>query len=571
MNNSNFRTSIRYVDIRNLEKILSNLSRNITFDDKDGFSDQDVRLVQTLVTLEDIFDLSPPTNDLFNSCTIRMPNSYSFQEIGGKDCHSHFKIGKFYLQEFVCYRFEFETVKKLDKYQFRNLAYALAYPGMFYGVAFNVSTFLKADYVKVIVNPVQIRPYRSAAFAPSFWRRYNPKRKTAKYNWFTITYGMLINKRLPPPFNTSCVDYQSRGFIDANDCIRQCLIYRTKSNFNLYPYSVLIQNFQQNGLQNQGNSSLNSSPMKEKSSQNSSPMKEKSSQNREKNERTDGIHLSMEKLPLDLKTIVVHDLETNETIGSTLYNLEESCSRSCSSLDCEVEYSMTQVSKEPQMDVMAFQVNTPQKPTYKIHFHPKTKFIEYFIYVLSCFGTWFGLSILSLNPFRYTFCCSGSQKTVENNDVKIFDHSEDKEGRRDDEELNRRQTRSNEVGLRTEIGIRSRRRNQSQRNPVCYYCLETSHILMRELRQELSMITFLLDATGHRIDYHGDSSRSQNRRIGHRFGDQSRYHFRNSDRTNAPRAVTFSSRHRLPPPLVRVNGGSVVYEPTRGDPIMPRN
>lgn len=548
----------------NLEPILSNLTNNITFDDKDGFSDQDVRLVQTLVTLEDIFNLSPPTNNLFNSCTIRMPNSYSFEEIKGNDCHSHFKIEKFYLQEFVCYRFEFETVRKLGKYRFRNLAYALAYPGMIYGVTFNISTFLKADYVKVIVNPVQIRPYRSAAFAPSFWRRYNPKKKTAKYNWFTITYGMLINKRLPAPFATSCVDYESRGFIDANDCIRQCLINGTKSNFDLYPYSVLIQNSQENGLQNQGKSSLNPGSIKEKSSK-----------NREKNEGTDGAHLGMEKLPLALKTIVVHDLETNEAIGRTLYNLEESCSQSCSWLDCEVEYSMTQVSKEPQMNIMSFQVDVPQKPTYRIHFHPKTRFIEYFIYVLSCFGTWFGLSILSLNPFRYTFCCSGFQTTVENNDVKIFDHSEDKEGRRDDDELKRQtRTRSNEAGLRTEAGIRSRRRNQSERSPICYYCLETSHILMRELSQELSMITFLLDATGHRIDHYGDSSRSQNRNkltpIGHQFGDQSRNHFRNRDRTNAPRAVSFSSRHRLPLPLVRVNGGSV-YQPTRGGPIMPRN
>src|SRR5688572_27676241 len=49
---------------------------------------------------------------------------------------------------------------------------------------------------------------------------------------------------------------------------------------------------------------------------------------------------------------------------------------------------------------MVFIINLPREPAMTINHLPELRLVEFLVYIFSCFGTWFGLSILHLNPLK---------------------------------------------------------------------------------------------------------------------------------------------------------------------------
>lgn len=66
------------------------------------------------------------------------------------------------LQEFICYRVHWYAVEG-RKFAYRNMAYPLAYPGMFFAVQADSTLFVHADFMKTIIH--QVRNHR--------WTSYN--------------------------------------------------------------------------------------------------------------------------------------------------------------------------------------------------------------------------------------------------------------------------------------------------------------------------------------------------------------------------------------------------------------
>src|SRR5438270_6934839 len=49
----------------------------------------------------------------------------------------------------------------------------------------------------------------------------------------------------------------------------------------------------------------------------------------------------------------------------------------------------------------SFIINIPRDPFITINYKPQILLMEFLVYVLSCFGTWFGISVFKLNPIPF--------------------------------------------------------------------------------------------------------------------------------------------------------------------------
>lgn len=299
---------------------------------------------------------------------------------------------------------------KFDKqeYSYRAAAFALSNAGLLYSVSYNISTFEKALFMKIILNEADSRPFRSSAYTSPVARLYNKKNQLARYNYFSLTYYIVRNYFLSAPYKTNCIDYNKLGFMDAEDCIKKCLANSSTAVFDRYPYSVL------------------------------------------------------EEERLRFKIFNINILKRNATVSKLLYRMERKCQSKCKQLGCVLSYTITQVTKDPNNDVMTFNVLIPQLPSYTIKFRPKMQFLEYFIYVLSCFGTWFGLSVLSLNPCKQSIWVPEKQA------------EERGAGRRP----------ANVFKQQTE-----------HYNKSCVYCSQTRIILISEVKQRLQLVLRFIKST----------------------------------------------------------------------------
>lgn len=335
----------RISDIFNYDRFRRSISvdppRNPKTTENHTTSDQEIN---ELMTIGDTFKYTP-SNKLLVSCLFRQPKSYDLHPVNGSKCLDYFNVTNFYLQEYLCYRVRMVKFES-QEYNYRSAAFALSHAGILYSVSYNISTFERAMFMKIILNEFDSRPFRSAAYTSPVARLYNPKTQLARYNYFTLTYYIVRNHFLSAPYSTDCVDYSKMGFLDAEDCIKKCLSAHSLQAFDRFPYSAL------------------------------------------------------EEEALNDKIFSVGILKRNASVTKMLYRYERKCESKCKRVGCVLSYTITKVTKDPNNDLMTFNIMIPQLPSYSIKFRPRMQFIEYFIYVLSCFGTWFGLSVLSLNPFQ---------------------------------------------------------------------------------------------------------------------------------------------------------------------------
>lgn len=229
------------------------------------------------------------------------------------------------------------------------------------------------------------------AFAPNMLRNYNETTKLAQFNYFKVNYGYLINHKLPPPFAMRCVYYMSQlDYYDQSYCKMKCLLALTMKRFNKVPFSTIIS------------------------------------------EKVNYTHISL------------MDIVNNST---ELDKFELTCRQRCSFDDCFEMLSLTKVSVEPDSRGLQFAVLIPQEPFVTVVYLPKIEFSELIVYVLSCVGTWFGISILSLNPVKLIVNCKNKAKTGNYVDKTIIDIIDERVAIRCD--LYRKQWNS-EMKLKTE-------------------------------------------------------------------------------------------------------------------------
>lgn len=371
----------RYSDVFDLQSFqpgsLNDPSRKPT-----SVNDEDIRALQNKVTIEQIFKHTPDIRELWIRCLSRKVRNYNVYNTNATACNRIFKIRKFYVQEYICYNFH-QTVSENQDYLFRNIAFSLAFPGVFFGIILeNNGTLGKAEYCRAVVHSAVGLPLDSLSLSPGFYRKYDEEEHKAKYNNFQVSYYQLFKKLLPPPFKTNCRSYHIEGLSNQNNCINRCMNVSAVKAFGKIPFSI----FQAD--------------------------------------------------PIPLKHINTGDLE-NETFAKQLKGIEDECFGQCDQNDCDDSYTLSQILKEEKAnggEGLSFMVNAPRQPSYTVIHRPLMPITDYLVYVLSCFGTWFGLSVLSLNPFPWSvqvkgpsghagkFCCLDTKAELRHEMRRHFTH-----------------------------------------------------------------------------------------------------------------------------------------------------
>lgn len=411
------------MDILDIGRI--SIERNITLELKTSSFTADMQIIQQTVTIKDIFDFTPQVDDkLFLECQARVPGDYEYFKMLGEGCFEFFNVTTFYLQEYLCYRFHYKGAEN-KTFNYGKLAYSLGHPGMIFSVSFDLDTFKSVDQLKAVVHSYKALPFKSSAFSPTFGRNYNASTGTAEFNSFGLTYSILTNRRLPAPYTTNCIDYVLLGYTSSNDCIKQCLTNKTLDSFQKLPFSTIVPE------------------------------------------------------ALDYKHITSADI-TNDTFSRLLNKFESDCRINCIQDDCEEGYTITRVTIEPAEDRLTFTVNVPREPSFTITFHAKLSITEYLIYIFSCFGTWFGISLISFNPFQLDFF---KKKTTSSTlgEGKSLNSVPTKE------------RNTSDMDIYIPSGVERLNSSSSRKDcSFCSYCFNTRSVMRKEIRDEITTMASLV-------------------------------------------------------------------------------
>lgn len=377
----------RYTDILDYKRINEELP-------KDDFSPwtlslnrSRVRHYQKTLTIAQVFKYTPPISEALAGCRVRTPKSYNLIEEGYGTCSKMFRVQKFFVLEYMCYKYQLylnqPEIRPLDDadtdiegypvdsvddedidrtsdvdFTFLELTNTPAAPGLIFSVTYKPKTlFDNYKYSKFIVHRSTTFPYKAVGLSPVIDKANNTLSERS------LTYFRLKKRMLRSPFVTNCFDYK-------NDILRSedGNVYHRDIDGNPIPYQsqtdchqVCVKRLLYDKIHKIPFSSI---------------------ETRKRNLR-----------PLSYEDVM------NATILDQLLAAYKTCSKDCARPDCYEVTTFTRVTSTDQ-DYLEIVLNVQNEPSIEVIFQPTITFPEYFTYFLSCFGTWFGISVLALNPFK---------------------------------------------------------------------------------------------------------------------------------------------------------------------------
>lgn len=353
-----------------------------------------ILLIQQSVTIEDILRYSPPAETILSQCSTKRPKDFEFQDIGMAECNRQFSIWKFYLQEYVCYRFKRVVSVETKIFQYRLVSYAIDRPGTLYTLKSSNKKLIQTRYLKAVIHSSNRNPEASLAMTTNIKRRFDDENRAQKddirknYYIFQMTYSDLSMFRKDPPYDTGCRYYNmTTEFQSAVECRTECLINRTTQALGKVPFSASLWNWTTiiNYMTEHGDTSDQTEAMLQDYS-----AKEQMRMN-----------------VLKYQHLTNADL-LNQSTSATLMQIESDCLHLCRQPDCEDDVTLTKGSydyireedlKDEDSQFLEFEISVPKNPKIVITYKEKVSWSEFLVYLLSCFGIWFGLSVLSVNPF----------------------------------------------------------------------------------------------------------------------------------------------------------------------------
>jgi hypothetical protein len=316
---------------------------NITYEQglEDDFAD-----LSNIVTIEDLFEMTPNDEELYVSCSMRKPASFFLEDWEGDNCSKIFQVSKFYILNYICYRFNFTEEYDKRELSFEHIAFTLDVPGLIYEISLNETAFANADFLRIVIHASDFYPSDSIGFAPTLRRIIDKTTGKGKYNYFYIDFYGIDLKRLPSPYKTHCRKYGDNEAMDnQRACHFQCLTNGTKTEYKKVMFN----------------------------------------------------DIAMFPIPMGHMTEQLY--KQNQTL-EFMKNLDDRCSETCKELSCYESLKITTPKKVPtEPKGLDFRVNSPKHMYYKTEYLPKLDFMDYFVYISSSFGIWFGISIFQINPF----------------------------------------------------------------------------------------------------------------------------------------------------------------------------
>ena len=299
---------------------------------------RDLHLMVSKLTIKEILELTPLELHAIQECDIRRRKMSNPTYLKKKQCDAFFRVIKSVNGERICYTF---IPKTRAIYSVGSVATSLNYLGVVYQIIPN--PYICNSVVAIFISSSFMTDRNGSLKDPLHSRPFVAK--LYNINSFNhsrfLVYGESIEiHRLPPPYDTRC----ALGH-DQEVCQEECLIEKLKA-IDRMPWSAF---------------------------------------HREK---------------LDVRILSSVDLE-RETVSNYTENSFEECLILCKQKnECLTRFSRTTV-EQYQAETCSISSMLPSLPHMLLHAVPSLNTVEYIIQLGSCFGMWFGLSIISFNPVKW--------------------------------------------------------------------------------------------------------------------------------------------------------------------------
>lgn len=186
----------RYTDVMDLTT-LSQLM-NMTFSRSEDWGD--IQMIESMVTIADIFNLTPHVSEALRSCYYRTADGMQFKLRHQPECgNDTFQVKKFYVFEHVCYSFQ---IVKAQEYRLSDLPGALTYPSLLFGVGMS-SKFRGAAKILISVH-YDNYPDISISYGHRFTRLSDFKSMIPIVGGIAVMYQRIQYEVLPAPYDTRC-------------------------------------------------------------------------------------------------------------------------------------------------------------------------------------------------------------------------------------------------------------------------------------------------------------------------------------------------------------------------------
>lgn len=290
-----------------------------------------------LLTVDQIFKYTPAADQALESCVYREDNWLIRERTSPTDCYNWFDVSRFFTSEFMCYRIAERSARILET---RSITQAKHQMFRVFEVAFN-SNFKHVLVVNPIIWFESRLPYISRSYAKPVSFVSNGVNTVPITNMLYVSPVDTYVSLLEAPFDTKCLKSPRNPF----SMVHRCLI-DAYFKIGLAPGSEMIES-------------------------------------------------SNQFVPVSNREYA------NETIMEILRKIFMRCQKNFMFTECHVTFTQTIVDSVKAFNktfAVALYVSSQAETHTKAQ--PSMTFVDYFSFMCSCFGTWFGLSFLSLDPSR---------------------------------------------------------------------------------------------------------------------------------------------------------------------------
>ena len=292
-------------------------------------------------TIADIFKKAPRKDTIIESCVVRNHDSFTQVAKDRYGCYEVFKVSRFISNEYVCYDVQYKN--QSFEFDYLQVSRSFMFSHFFYRIVIDRESSLKDVIIMTAsaYTPGYGLPYVSLAMSNTMY----PKRSlNESFNYFITRFVTFKTNLLKPPYETNCYDY---GNTSQNTCIMDCVKGEMISQFNILPSQVII----------------------------------------------------VEEL-LNVKQID----ERNESMYEIVKDVRMKCeSMKCPKKECSSAFTSSFTSKDMRSSTndVAFFLGMASTPDTIIQSDPAMSSTQYVLYLMSLPGSWFGVSMIALNPTIY--------------------------------------------------------------------------------------------------------------------------------------------------------------------------
>ena len=290
-------------------------------------------------TLQQLFDSVPQSEELIDSCNIHRADSFLVISLNRSECYEIFNVTRYIYREFLCYELHYKNDSEI--FSHLQVSGSFLFAKTLYRIKFNDSTPL--NNVRLLI---------ASAYFPGDWIQYASLQMTndvwtkrsanSTYNYYTTKNQMFIVTLLEPPYETSCFHY---GNSSKDMCVMNCLKRKSIQQFNAIPSQVVM---------------------------------------------IDSMYEMLDIKQIDERYVNVADI------------VDECKSMECTMTDCIQHFTSSYTDKDfsPQLDSSSFLLGMASTPDTVVSADPDIYLSEYILYLMSLAGSWFGFSMIALDPYE---------------------------------------------------------------------------------------------------------------------------------------------------------------------------